>query len=121
VPRDSSRGAPEEVMRRIVRTVSLGLALIFPAVAASQQKSNNATAPSSPPQVCTAGGNRQPTTVNAEYVWRLRAYEDLDCAFAILDEALKAPGSVIMIPREEAEQARASVWSARDAAARIGR
>ena len=109
-------------MRRIVGTVSLGLALILPAVAASQQPTgNNVTAPSAPAQVCTAGGHRQSATVNAEYVWRLRAYEDLDCAFAILDDALKAPGSVIMISSEKAEQARASVWSARDAAARIGR
>jgi hypothetical protein len=108
-------------MRRIVGVVSLGLALILPAVAASQQTSGEGTALSPPAQVCTAGGHRQSVTANAEHVWRLRAYEDLDCASAILDEALKAPGSVIMISREDAERARASVWSARDAAARIGR
>ena len=110
-------------MRGMVGTVSLGLALILPAVAASQQKSADgiAATSSSPARVCTADGEGQLTTVNAEYVWRLRAYDSLDCALAILEEALKAPGSTVVLSRQEAEQARASLWSARDAAARIGR
>ncbi len=108
-------------MRRMVGTVILGLALILPA-AASQQKTGSVAAATSPSvPVCAADGDRQPASANAESVWRLRAYEDLDCALAILDEALEAHGSVITLSRQEAEQARASIWSARDAAARIGR
>jgi hypothetical protein len=109
-------------MRRMVGTVILGLALILPAVAASQQKTGAAAAAtSSQVQLCAADGNRERTTVNADAAWRLRAYDDLDCALAILDEALKAHGNVITLSRQEVEQARASIWSARDAAARIGR
>jgi hypothetical protein len=112
----------EDDMRRIVGTVGVGLVLILHAVAASQQKSDNvAAAASSHTRVCAEEGNRQLATVNPEYEWRLRAYKDLDCALVILDEALQAHGSVITLPRQEAERARASVWSARDAAARIGR
>ena len=109
-------------MRRIVGTVGLGFALIVPAVAFSQQKSADiAAAASSQTQGCTVEGRRQLAAVNQEYVWRLSAYEDLDCALAILDEALKTEGSVITLSRQQAEQARARVWAARDAAARIGR
>jgi len=109
-------------MRRMVGAVSIASALILPAVAASQQKSGDVAAAMSPqPRGCAPDGNRQLTTANAEYGWRLRAYEDLDCALAILDEALKGHGSVITLSRPEAERARASIWSARDAAARIGR
>ena len=108
-------------MKRMVGMVSLGLVLLLPAFAASQQQAVNvAPATSSQVALCAAAG-RQLTTVNAEYVWRLRAYEDLDCALAILDGALKTEGSVITLSRQEIERARASVWSARDAAARIGR
>src|SRR5688572_16883636 len=125
MPRDSSRGSPrlfqEDVMRRMVGAVTLGLALILPAVVASQQTSDDAAAATSSADVCAADSSRQLTAVNAEHVWRLRAYDDLDCALAILDEALKAHGSAIMLPRQAAEQARSRVWSARDAAARIGR
>lgn len=109
-------------MRRIVGTVGVGLALTLPAVAASQQKSDDiAAATSSQTQGCSVEGKRQLAAVNQEYVWRLSAYEDLDCALAILDEALKAKGSVITLSRQQAEQVRARVWAARDAAARIGR
>jgi hypothetical protein len=109
-------------MRRKVGTVILGLALILPAAAAPQQSTGAAAAATSPPvQVCAADRKGELTTVNADAAWRLRAYEDLDCALAILDDALEAHGSVITLSRQEAEQARASIWSARDAAARIGR
>jgi hypothetical protein len=68
-------------MRRMVGTSSLVLALILPAVAASQQTSGGVAAgTSSETLVCAAG-----------------------------------------VSRQEAEHARARVWSARDAAARIGR
>ena len=109
-------------MRRIVGTVGVGLALILPAVAASQQKSDDiAAATSSQTHGCSVEGKRQLAAVNQEYVWRLSAFEDLDCALAILDEALRAKGGVITLSRQQAEQARARVWAARDAAARIGR
>ena len=109
-------------MRGIVGTVGVGLALILPAVAASQQKSDDiAAVTSSQTQGCSVEGKRQLAAVNQEYVWRLSAFEDLDCALAILDEALKAQGSEITLSRQQAEQARARVWAARDAAARIGR
>ena len=108
-------------MKRMVGMLSLGLMLLVPAFAASHQKTVNvATNSSSQVTACVAAG-RQLNTVSTEYVWRLRAYEDLDCALAILDEALKAEGSAITLSRHEIERARASVWSARDAAARIGR
>ena len=109
-------------MKRIVGAVGVGLALILPAVAFSQQERDDiATATSSQTQRCTVEGKRQLAAVNQEYVWRLSAFEDLDCALAILDEALKANGSVITLSRQQAEQARARLWAARDAAARIGR
>jgi hypothetical protein len=107
-------------MKLTVAMVSLGLALV-PALGASQQTSATITAAtSSQTGVCAAEGHRQ-LAANTEYLWRLRAYEDLDCALAILDEALQTKGSEITLSRREAERARASVWSARDAAARIGR
>ena len=90
-------------MRRIVGAVSVGLALILPAVEASPQKTNDVVATSSSTtDVCAVDANRQIATVNAEHIWRLRAYEDLDCALAILDEALQAPGSTITISRQQA-------------------
>ena len=109
-------------MKCMVGMVSLGFVLLAPAFAASHQTTVNvAPATSSQVAVCPAAG-RQLTTVSTEYVWRLRAFEDLDCALAILDEALKADdGSAITLSRGDIERARASVWSARDAAARIGR
>ena len=108
-------------MKHMVGMVSLGLVLLVPAFAASHQNTLNvAAATSSRVAACTAAG-LQLNTLSTEYVWRLRAYEDLDCALAILDEALKAEGSAITLSRHEIERARASVWSARDAAARIGR
>ena len=108
-------------MKRMVGTVSLGLVLLPHAFAASQQKTDNVAAAISSQVTACAVEGRQLPTVNAEFVWRLRAYEDLDCALAILDDALKAEGSVITLSRQEIERARSSVWSARDAAARIGR
>ena len=108
-------------MRRRVGLVSLVLALLLPVLAASDQKTDDvAAAASSNSQACAAEGNRPLPAVNADYGWRLRAYEELDCALAILDDALKANGSVITLRRQEVEQARARVWAARDAAARIG-
>jgi len=108
-------------MKHMVGMVSLGLVLLVPAFAASHQNTVSvAAATSSQVAACAAEGPRL-NTVSTEYVWRLRAYEDLDCALAILDEALKAEGSAITLSRHEIERARASVWSARDAAARIGR
>ena len=108
-------------MKRLVGMVSLGLVLLVPAFVASHQNTVSvAAATSSQVAACAVEGPRL-NTVSTEYVWRLRAYEDLDCALAILDEALKAEGSAITLSRHEIERARASVWSARDAAARIGR
>jgi hypothetical protein len=103
-------------------SLALALVLLLPPVAVSQQKSSHITAAPSPrDQVCSADDNNQPGSANAEHMWRLRAYEDLDCALAILDDALKTEGDVITVSRHEAERARARLWSARDAAARIGR
>ncbi len=108
-------------MKRMVGMVSLGLVLLVPAFAASHQTTVNVAAATSSQVAACAAAGPQLTTVSTEYVWRLRAYEDLDCALAILDEALKAEGSAITLSRQDIERARASVWSARDAAARIGR
>lgn len=110
-------------MNRTVGIVSVCLALILPAVARPHQKRDSArdVAPSTSSQTSVCARDAEQRAVTAEYVWRLRAYDDLDCALAILDEALKTPGDVITLSREEAEQARARVWAARDAAARIGR
>ena len=108
-------------MKRMVGMVSLGLVLLVPAFAASHQKTANVAAATSTQVPACAALGPQLNTVSTEYVWRLRAYEDLDCALAILDEALKAEGSAITLSRHDIERARARVWSARDAAARIGR
>jgi hypothetical protein len=105
---------------RLVRAI-VGVALIAPAVGASQDSGNVAAATSSHAQGCATDANRPLAAVNAEHVWRLRAYEDIACALGILDDALKTPGDVITLPREKAELARARMWAARDAAARIGR
>jgi hypothetical protein len=109
-------------MRCLLRIGSFCLALICPVVAAPHQAGEHARglAPSSrAAHVCAA--DRQSTAANPEYLWRLRAYEDLDCAIAILDDALKTQGDSVLLSREEAERARARIWAARDAAARIGR
>ena len=109
-------------MKRMIGTVTLGLALTLPAVAGSQQESAAvAVGPSSPAQACTAGSDTHLSGVSAEQVWRMRTREDLDCALAILDDALTRQGNVITVSRPEVERARAHIWSARDAAARIGR
>lgn len=112
----------EDVMKRVIQgrvgMGSLALALLLPALAASQQKTENAAAASSHTRLCTSDTM---ANVPADAVWRLRAYQDLDCALAILDAALNANGGTVTLSRQEAERARASVWSARDAAARIGR
>lgn len=108
-------------MKRMVGMASLGLVLLVPAFAASHQKTASVTAATSSQAAACAPVGTGLNTVSTEYVWRLRAYEDLDCALAILDEALKAEGSAITLSRHAVERARASVWSARDAAARIGR
>lgn len=107
-------------MKRMLCMVTLGLVLLVPTFAASHEEIVNVAATSPQVAACVAVGPRL-NTVSTEYVWRLRAYEDLDCALAILDEALKAEGSAITLSRHDIERARASVWSARDAAARIGR
>ena len=108
-------------MKSMVGMVSLGVVLLVPAFAASHQNTVNVAAATSSQVAACAAGGPQLNTVSTEYVWRLRAYEDLDCALGILDEALKAEGSAITLSRHDIERARASVWSARDAAARIGR
>ena len=109
-------------MKHMVGTVTLALALLLPAVALSRQATNPiAAAPLPQPGGCAADGNRELTGVSAEHLWRLRAYQDLDCAIAILDAALMTPGNVVTVSRHDAERARASLRSARDAAARIGR
>ena len=108
-------------MKRRVGMVSLGLGLLVPAFAASHQATINVAAVTSSQVAACAPVNTGLNAVSTEYVWRLRASEDLDCALAILDEALKAEGSAITLSRHDIERARASVWSARDAAARIGR
>jgi hypothetical protein len=64
-------------MRHIFAKVIVGLALIVPAVGASQDCGNAAAATSSHAQACAANGNRSLAVVNAEPVWRLCAYEDL--------------------------------------------
>ena len=108
-------------MKRMMGMVSLGLVLLAPAFAASHQKIVNVAAATSSQVAGCAAADRQLNTVSAEHVWRLRAYEDLDCALAILDGSLKAEGIAITLSRQDIERARARVWSARDAAARIGR
>jgi hypothetical protein len=101
--------------------VILAAALLVPAFAASQQTTVNATAAPAPPAaVCSAEG-RDRASGNPDYLWRLRAHEHIDCALAILDDALKTGGAAVTLSREQAMQVRASVWAARDAAARIGR
>jgi hypothetical protein len=107
-------------MNRIVGLVTLGAALIVPAFAAPQQNTPKANATTGSPAACEADG-RHLDAVNAEYVWRLRAYEHIDCALAILDDAMKTEGRSVMLSREQAEEVRTNVWKARDAAARIGR
>ena len=105
-------------MNRMV-LVSLA-ALLVSVFVAAQQKTVNAAPASSPAAACAADGDRA-VSVGEEYVWRLRAYEHIDCALAILDDALKTEGAVVTLSREHAEQVRTRVWWARDAAARVGR
>jgi hypothetical protein len=74
-------------------------------------------------QVCSADEPRELTDENAR--WRLRAYRNLDCLVAKLEQAMNRPAgtgkNTVTLAREEAEQLRTLAWLARDAAARIGR
>jgi hypothetical protein len=54
-------------------------------------------------------------------LWRLRAYRNLDCVMAIVDEHLAKGGSSVTFTREELQDIRARALWAKDAAARIGR
>ena len=107
-------------MKHVVAMVVF-LGAILPAFAAQPTSVNVAAAGSSKAAGCASEGDGQFAAGNAEYVWRLRAYEHLDCVIAMLDEALNTKSNAIVLSREDAEHARARLWAARDAAARIGR
>jgi hypothetical protein len=58
------------------------------------------------------------------YYWRWTAYRELDCAIEAIERALKSAESeegTVTLTREELEHLRARAFSAKDAAARIGR
>jgi hypothetical protein len=61
---------------------------------------------------------------NEEYYWRWTAYRELDCAIEAIERAMKnadAEDGTVTLTREELEDLRARAFSAKDAAARIGR
>ena len=61
---------------------------------------------------------------NEEYYWRWTAYRELDCAIEAIERAMKSADSeegTVTLTREELEHLRARAFSAKDAAARIGR
>ena len=75
------------------------------------------------PVACATGITATDNTDSA-YVWRVQAYQNLDCVIAVVETALKQAGSeegTVSIAREDLEQIRTRAFYAKDAAARIGR
>jgi hypothetical protein len=61
---------------------------------------------------------------NEEFYWRWMAHRELDCAIEAIERAMKSADSeegTVTLRREELEYLRARAFSAKDAAARIGR
>jgi hypothetical protein len=72
-------------------------------------------------QVCSAD---VPQDLNNDQMrWRLRAYQNLDCLMARLEQAMNRPQAnqdQVQLTREEAEQLLDLAWRAKDAAQRSG-
>jgi hypothetical protein len=62
-----------------------------------------------------------PDYPDTRWIWRMRAYQHLDCVNAIVNRALQSSASDrIELLRADVERIRTEAWYARDAAARIG-
>ena len=113
-------------MKRMLWIVSVCLAVALPTIAVARQTSDAAAhsvasaAPSATPDVCAAAGDAE-AGVNPEYLWRLRADRQLGCVIGMLEQALQVESEVVTLSRRDAERIRALAFSAKDAAARIGR
>jgi hypothetical protein len=96
--------------------IALGVAFAVPALTGADVPPVTSSAPES---LCAP--QPVPESSDTRWLWRLRAYQHLDCVNAIVDRALTASsGDRIELSRADLERIRAEAWYARDAAARIG-
>ena len=113
-------------MNRTLRIASVCLAVALPAIAVAQQnndaaaRSTTGAAAPATADVCDVAADAD-AGVNPEYLWRLRADRQLGCVIGMLEKALQAESDVVTLSRRDAERIRALAFSAKDAAARIGR
>lgn len=113
-------------MNRVLWIASVCLAVALPAIAVAQQKSDApahsvvTAAPPATADACAAAADAE-AGVNPEYLWRLRADRQLGCVIGMIDRALQAESDVVTLSRRDAERIRSLAFSAKDAAARIGR
>ena len=113
-------------MNRMLWIASVCLAVALPPIAVAQQKNDvaarSAAAVPAPAtaDVCDVAADAD-AGVNPEYLWRLRADRQLGCVIGMLEKALQAESDVVTLSRRDAERIRALAFSAKDAAARIGR
>ena|SRR5918999_51459 len=113
-------------MNRMLWIVSVCLAAALPALAAAQQKNDAPAhsvatpASSTNADVCAVTVDAE-AGVNPEHLWRLRADRQLGCVIGILEKAMQTESAVVTLSREDAERIRSLAFSAKDAAARIGR
>jgi hypothetical protein len=96
--------------------IVLGVAFAVPALTGADVSPVTSSAPVS---LCASQADAEYS--DTRWLWRLRAYQHLDCVNAIVDRALAASaGDRIEVSRAELERIRTEAWYARDAAARIG-
>jgi len=92
------------------------LSLALPVLVGAKEKGS--AIPSDAIEACSEA----PDASDPEYLWRMRAERQLECAIRILDKALeKRNRDVVSLSRTDAERLRALAFGAKDAAARIGR
>ena len=96
--------------------IALGMAFAVPALTGADVSPVTSSAAES---LCPS--QAVPEHSDTRWLWRLRAYQHLDCVTAIVDRALAgSSGDRIELSRADLERIRAGAWYARDAAARIG-
>lgn len=118
--------------RSILLLSALGLLLTAPTLAneptvlTSRPQGADVLAASGDPasdRTCTVPEVTVP--YNSEFYWRWEAYRQLDCAIEVIERAMKqsaeSEDGTVALTREQLEQLRARAFSAKDAAARIGR
>jgi hypothetical protein len=121
------------MLRTRVTLSALCLALTAPVLANQQavpkSRSQSAELPAAASVLSTSAWECSAPDVtvpfNEEYYWLLTAYRELDCAIEAVERVMKKSADseegTVTLSREELEYLRARAFSAKDAAARIGR